>query len=75
MRRSAEDFVRAWQTSSSIAEVARAVGGNEKSIQSRASRLRKRGVPLKYMHNGGCVKPLDVAALATLAKELEATNG
>lgn len=63
---STEEFIRIWQTSTSIDEVVEKTGMKRKSVPSRAVRLRRRGVMLKYMQ-----KPheQDWEYLARLAKE------
>lgn len=65
----AEEFVRAWQESATCAEVAVRLGINESHARTRASLLRKKGVPLKQ-HSAGS-KP-DYAKLAELARRLAA---
>jgi len=46
------EFVQAWQTSSSVAEVASKLGMNTGQVRTRACRYRKRGVPLKEYVSG-----------------------
>lgn len=72
MQVNAEEFIRAWQTSSSIPEVIEKLNGkmDAKAISSRASLLRKIGVPVKRMPHRGR-QPLDIPALKKLAKSLE----
>lgn len=65
----AMDFIEAWQTSSSVAEVAQKVGRKKNACRVRAFRYRKLGVPLKYF------PPVDVwvwdwKALAEFAQEV-----
>lgn len=46
-------FVRAWQESNSVAEVANKTGMREATIRTRAYNLRKqRGIPLKEYKRG-----------------------
>lgn len=66
-----EQFVRAWNTSSSAVEVAQKLDMAPHSASARASWYRKKGVDLKRFLRGA--KPaarLDVAALNKLAKSL-----
>jgi hypothetical protein len=57
---SPEDFVRAWQSSSSIAEVVKKLGMSKSSVASRASYYRQNGVRLKRLNTG---RSLDTDAL------------
>ena len=41
------EFISAWQTSNSGAEVARKIGSRRSAVRLRASRYRRLGVPLK----------------------------
>lgn len=64
-----EEFVRAWQGSSSMAEVAEKTGLRVESVRARGHRFRKRGVPLKKLAAQG--RPAtDWEALKKLAQEL-----
>jgi len=64
-----EDFVRAWQSSKSLAEVAEKTGMRTESVRARGFRFRKKGVPLKSLSTAG--RPAtDWEALKKLAKEL-----
>jgi hypothetical protein len=63
-----EDFVKAWQKSESIAEVAEATGLALGSCSQKATLLRKNKVPLKKFARAG--KVTDYGALADLAKSL-----
>lgn len=66
-------FVRAWQSSESTAEVAQRLGiASYSAIAIMAARLRKRGVPLKYMR--GSARLLDIDALKAIAEELSGTG-
>jgi hypothetical protein len=69
---SAEDFVRAWQTSSSVAEAAAKIGFTGPTAKSHASwravRLRREGIPLKKMRSGRI--KLNIGDLKRLAIEL-----
>lgn len=53
-RSSMEDFVKAWETSESVAEAADKLGITKQSAGQRASTYRnKHGIPLKIMPRGG----------------------
>jgi hypothetical protein len=65
-----EDFVRAWQTSRTAAEVARKLGVRRDTVVQRASRLRRKGVRLKRMWHGPLAFDLD--ALNKLADAIAA---
>jgi biotin operon repressor len=47
-----EDFVRAWQMSESVAEVADKMGMSKLGASVKASHLRRAGVPLKKYRTG-----------------------
>jgi hypothetical protein len=68
MNATAEEFVTAWQKATSLREAAEAMGASEQSVSARACHMRARGVPLKKMSGGPA--PLDISALAALAKKL-----
>jgi hypothetical protein len=69
---SAREFVRIWQTASSVAEVARKVGRSKNACRVRAFRYREYyGVPLKY-YPAVVVEEVDWYALAAFAKSLGA---
>lgn len=63
---SAEDFVRAWQSSSSLAEVAEKLGSTTNNVNQRGYVLRKKGVELKSMKPGR--RPEDVARLNAIIR-------
>ena len=44
-----ESFVKAWETSDTIEEIANKLGAKKTSILSRASQLRSKGLPLKKL--------------------------
>ena len=68
-RISAEDFIRAWQTSGTPAEAAEKLGRNGTTgITSRACVYRKKGIPLKKMHVGA--RLINLAPLIELAESL-----
>lgn len=64
-----EVFVVAWQGCGSLAAVAKRLGIGTQNAAVRASRLRKRGVPLKKYPGGGGRNRKDVTGLATLARK------
>jgi hypothetical protein len=64
---SPEEFVRIWQESDTIDQVAARTGYRRNAAKQRASNYRVRGVPLKQMPLGH--PPLDYAALAALARK------
>ena len=61
-----ETFVRLWQDADNVAEVVAVTGTTEAAARSRASYLRKQGVPLKKFGRGR--PPLDLARLNAVAK-------
>jgi hypothetical protein len=64
-----EEFVKAWQASKDMAEVAKKTGMKLESVRARGHRFRKHGVPLKKFASQG--RPVtDWAALKKLAQEL-----
>jgi transposase len=65
-----EQFVVAWQTSATIAEVAVRVGMPEAIASARAGDYRKKGIPLKRMPRGRKGR-LDVQGLKALAESLK----
>jgi hypothetical protein len=70
---SARAFVKAWQESSSIAEVASKVRRKKSAVRVRAYRYRQRGVPLKEFPPPELISPEEFwGELTTYAKELVA---
>lgn len=69
----AEQFVKAWQESSSCKEAAEKLGLNVYNMSIRASQYRKKGIKLKYMSGGGTGrhKKLDIDALNKLIASTE----
>lgn len=64
-----EEFVRAWQASGSLAEVAEKTGLRPESVKARGYRFRKKGVPLREFAAAG--RPAtDWEALRQLAVKL-----
>jgi DNA-binding IclR family transcriptional regulator len=49
MKVTPEAFIRAWQGSASVQEVAKKTGLAKNSISATATRLKRRGIPLKSM--------------------------
>jgi hypothetical protein len=69
MKVSPEDFVRAWQASSSLAEVADKLHLSIAGVSTRAQSYRKKGVRLKrFPHR---LATIDVAALNAIIDEGE----
>ena len=64
-RVSAEEFVRAWQTSNSMVEVAEKTGMSIVAVSSRVAMYRRKGVPLKPYR----IRKIDWEALASYAAE------
>lgn len=63
------EFVRAWQTSTSVAAVVRRIGGTVRAADVRASHYRRRGVPMRSLPLSARHR-VDVPALASLARRL-----
>jgi len=64
---SAEDFVRAWQVSSNVSEVATRTGLSKVACTGRAQQMRKHNVPLKKF---GRATKVDYDAMRELAVSL-----
>jgi hypothetical protein len=69
-RVSAREFVKAWQESSSVAEVAMKVGSKSNACRVRAFRYRQNGVPLKEFPQVE-IPLIDWEELAEYAAELD----
>lgn len=71
-----ERFVRAWQDAESPAEVGRLFGITDKGARSRATYLRKRGVPLKKFPTGNRLgnKRINTSDLSALAEKGKSTT-
>jgi hypothetical protein len=68
---SAREFVRIWQSSASIAEVAKKVGRSKNACRVRAFRYREYyGVPLKYFPPIE-LEEIDWGELAEYAEQLQ----
>jgi transposase len=68
VRVSPEDFVRAWQESQSLSEVARKTGLSISTVSARAQTYRRKGVRLKPFPRR-LYPPLDVAKLNNIIAE------
>ncbi len=64
-----EEFVRAWQTSANVSEVADKLGIPKENCMVRASTYRYLGIKLKHMPRGN-VKSIDVAKLNEIIADL-----
>lgn len=62
------DFIRAWEGSESIAEVSEKTGLAKPSCQTKASKLRGDGIPLKQFARAGRKQESVESALALLAE-------
>ena len=62
-----EDFVRIWQRAENPAQVAAQTGMHIRSAHTKATQLRRRGVPLKHFGRGR--KAQEIGELIQLAKE------
>lgn len=67
---SREDFIRAWQSSTSTAQVVEKTGLSVSQVRSRGAGFRRMGVPLKRYPNLLHSNPTDWSRLAALAREL-----
>jgi hypothetical protein len=63
------EFIKAWQESTYVRDVARKVGSTKRACSRLATRCRDMGVPLKLMAEVPC-EPTDWDALAEYAREL-----
>ena len=68
-RVSPREFIKAWQESDSVAEVAQKVRGKKNAVRVRACRYRKLGIPLREFPPQ-VVEPTDWEELARYAAEL-----
>jgi len=71
-RVSQAEFIRVWDTSNSVAEVAEITGLAPSSAQQRAGKYRTQGIPLKKMARGG--KRIDVDAANKLLAEIRGVS-
>lgn len=66
-----EKFIDIFQKAQSITEVSNETGMTEQRVSSLASKLRKKGIPLKYMRKN-YLSPDKVKKLAELAGQNDA---
>lgn len=66
----AEEFIRAYQASSSVIEAASKLNVTEQTVYARAAAYRKKGIQLKRFPNKSRGNKLDVQALNALIKSL-----
>jgi len=66
----AKEFIRIYQASESVAEVAEKTGLTVHTVSQRASTYRKKGVPMRAMPNTGTTVRNDWKELAELARTL-----
>lgn len=64
---SAEEFIKAWQTSKNLKEVVEKTNASRDALRNRASLYRKRGVPLRRFKRGKRGPKLDVKELTNFA--------
>jgi transposase len=69
-----KQFVRVWQLSDSVDQVAVELGLRKKSVQSVAARMRRHGVPLKPMPRNMQRAAKHYEELAELAKVANPQN-
>lgn len=70
-----EEFVRTWQESASLPEVAAKAGLTCAQARNKAIYLRRNGVPLKKFQPGPRDARHDFPALAQLARDLAPKEG
>lgn len=63
-----KEFIAAWQSSSSVKEVAEKLGMKPKTASSRASFYKSKGIPLKRMSGG---RAIDWDEMKEYAQSLE----
>ena len=65
----AEEFIKVWQTSQTKQDVIRQLGMNESTVNQRATRYRKMGIPLKDFRSLNISRDrlLDIEELSRLA--------
>lgn len=69
MKLNAEEFVRLWQASKCLDDVAKKARLSKKTVTVRATSYRKRGIPLKNFKARGGRQPLDISALKKIAED------
>lgn len=62
-----EAFIKVWQRAESVAEVVAETGTTESAARSRASSLRKLGIPLKKFGKGR--PPMDKERMKAVARK------
>jgi len=74
-RIASEEFIKAWESSSNVAEVSKKLGLKPASVMARASKYRTAPLfmPLKQMKRGGGAK-IDIAKTKELLASLQGTN-
>ncbi len=69
---SPEDFVRAWQRATSVADVMAKTGMRYQAVYARVKNYRKHGVPLKELPGRSRARRnIDYAALAALVTDAQ----
>lgn len=71
-RVSLEDFIKAWESSTDVAEASTKTGLKPTSLMARASKLRTDGVPLKLMQRGA--SKLDIGKAKEFLANLRGTT-
>lgn len=66
-----EEFIKAWQTSGTVGDVARKTGLSKSGCHLRYHRYKKVGIKLKEMPKGTHTPALDVKKLNELAASFE----
>ena len=66
-----QEFVKAWQSSEGVLQVAEKTGLTIIAVRGRAASYRRHGVPLHKMTRGAGRKKTDWTALADLAKKIK----
>jgi len=66
-----QEFVKAWQASESVLQVAVETGLTLIAVRGRAASYRRHGVPLHKMNRGAGRKKTDWNALADLARKIK----
>ncbi|KKK56234.1 hypothetical protein LCGC14_3066570 [marine sediment metagenome] len=75
MTTTSEQFVKAWQSSSSIKEVANKLGLSSNNVSNRAAYYRKKGVRLKIMPRRFGGPRIDIEALNKLCDPSQESHG
>lgn len=64
------DFAKTWELSTNVKEVAEKLNMKLGSVQAKASKMRKDGIPLKSMQRGGGRKKTDKSAILAVLAEI-----